>query len=188
MADPNKINSQLNNLKDMDAADLVKILGDHKNSLIQVVLITVWLLIVMWMLNDHGANERLLRMQLTQGNEKIATIKDRDVAIQNLNSFKSSLPKRLNVSQLITLISDYAKACNVTINTLSPADKKDMGLYDAINITFSGESDNFKFMMLFLRKIERSSFPLKIYTWSAHVDDKEKVIFSMEISAVLIHI
>ena len=96
------------------------------------------------MFNDHRIKDQDLRTQMSQAQEKLEVLKARDAAIKDLNNFKSSLPKKLNEFELITLISNYAKLYHVTITSLSPAESKDMGLYDIINVSFNAESDNFK--------------------------------------------
>ena len=139
------------------------------------------------MFNDHRTKDQGLHTQMSQAQEKLEAIKTRDAAGQELDHFKSSLPKKINEFELITLISNYAKLYHVTITSLSPAESKDMGLYDAINVRFEAVSSDFKNMMLFLRKIEKSSSPLTVNTWSGHEGDDGKISFDIEISAVHIH-
>ena len=71
------------------------------------------------MFNDYHIKEQDLRARMSQAQEKLEAIKARDAAIQDFNNFKSSLPKKLNEFELITLISNYAKLYHVTIILLS---------------------------------------------------------------------
>jgi len=186
MINPNKSTSPFN-IKDMDVAQLIRLLGEHQNSLIKLVLIIGSLLMAGGIFNDHRVKEQDLRSLTSQAQEKLGVLNARDAAIQNLNHFKSSLPKNLNESELITLISNYAKSHHVIITSLSPAESKDMGLYDIISINFEAVSDNFKEMVLFLRKIEKSNFPLRVDSWSGHKAENGEITFAIGISAVLIH-
>ncbi len=186
MINLDKLNSPFN-IKDLDAAKFTKILSEHKNPLIKIALIIVSLLMVGVIFNDHRIKEQGLRARMSQAQQKLEVLKARDAAIRNLNNFKSSLPKKLNEFEIITLISDYAKLHHVTITSLSPAESKDMGLYDVINVSFDAVSDNFKDMVLFLRKIEKSNFHLRVDSWSGHEAEDGKITFSIKISAVLIH-
>ncbi len=97
----------------------------------------------------------------------------------DINNFKSSLPNKLNEFELIALISKYAKLQHVAITSLSPAESKDMGLYDVINVSFEAMCDGFKDMILFLRKIEKSEFPLRVDSWSGHEAENGKITFSI---------
>jgi len=189
MIDFGKINSQLDlkNLKNLDVAQLTKILNDHQNSIIKFALIIGSLLIAVGMFNDHRKKDQDLRSQISQAQEKLAAISAHDAAIEAINQFKSSVPSKINEYELIALISNYAKSYHVTITTLSPAESKDMGLYDLINFSFDAESNNFKGMMLFLRNIEKSKYPLRIDSWTGREDDNGKISFTLKISAVLIH-
>jgi hypothetical protein len=85
------------------------------------------------------------------------------------------------------MISEYAKSNHVNITSLSPAESKDMGLYDSIDVTFDAVSENFKDMLLFLRNIEKSSAPLRIGSWLGSEAENGKITFSIAISAVFIH-
>ena len=186
MINPNKSTSPFN-IKDMDVAQLIRLLGEHQNSLIKLVLIIGSLLMAGGIFNDHRVKEQDLRFLTSQAQEKLGVLNARDAAIQGLNHFKSSLPKNLNESELITLISNYAKSHHVIITSLSPAESKDMGLYDIISINFEAVSDNFKEMVLFLRKIEKSNFPLRVDSWSGHKAENGEITSTIGISAVLIH-
>ena len=62
-----------------------------------------------------------------------------------------------------------------------------MGLYNVITVRFDVTSTDFKSVMLFIRKIEKSNFPIKIDDWVGHEGDGGKISFTMNISAVLIH-
>ncbi len=188
MIDFDKIHSQLNNIKDLDPSDLAKTLREHKNSLIMLALTIGLLLMAVWLFNNRHINEQSLRAQISQGKKKLEVLRSRDASIQNLNNLKSSLPKKLNELQLITLISNYAKKHHVTITSLSPAEIQDMGLYDVINVSFEGGFDDFKDMVLFLREIEKSDFPLRVDSWLGHAQENGRIIFTIGISAVLIHI
>ena len=186
MLNLDKLNSQFS-IKGLDTTKLAEALSKHQNSFIMFVLIAGSLLMAGLMFNDHRIKEQGLRAQISQAQEKLEVLKARDTAIENFNNFKSSLPKKLNEFELIGLISNYAKLCNVTIASLSPAESKDMGLYDAINVSFEAVSDNFKDMMLFLRKIEKSDFPLRVDSWSGNEVKNGGISFFIKISAVLIH-
>jgi hypothetical protein len=183
-----KLNSDFD-LKNAGSVDhIIKNLGEYQNSLINVGLIVVTLIIAGVMFNDHRTKDQGLRLQMSQAQDKIEAVKARDAAIQNFNNFKSSLPKKLSEFDLITLISDYAKLYHVTISSLSPAESQDKGLYDVINVNFDAESDDFKGMMLFLRTIEKSNLSIRINSWSGKEEPDGKINFDAKIRAVVIHI
>jgi hypothetical protein len=186
MLNLNKLKPQFN-LKDIDVADLSKTLLEHQGSLIKLILIIGSLLIVGAMFNGHRLKDQGLRARISQAREKLGVLKARDAARGELDNFKSSLPHKINEFELITLISNYAKSHHVSINSLSPAESQDMGLYDAINVSFNAVAGDFKDMMLFLRNIEKSEFPLRINSWTGHEGDNGQIAFQIEISAVLIH-
>ena len=186
MLNLDKLNPQFS-VEDLDAAKFAEALKKHRNSLITVVLIIGSLLMVGLMFNDHRIKEEGLRARISQAQKKLEVLKARDAAMGDLNNFKSSLPNKLNEFELIALISNYAKLCHVNIASLSPAESKDMGLYDIIHVSFNAVSDNFKDMMLFLRKIEKSNFPLRVDSWSGNEVKNGGISFVIEINAVLIH-
>ncbi len=187
MINLNKLNFSLDSIKDLDVAKLLKILNERKNSFIKIALIMASLLMAGVMLNDHRIKGQGLRARMSKVQEKLEVLKARDAARQDFNNFKSSLPKKLNELELITLISNYAQLRHITITSLSPAESQDMGLYDVINIGFEAVSNNFKDLMLFLRKIEKSDFPLRVDSWFGHEEKNGAIVFKTEISAVLIH-
>ena len=184
--DLDKLNSQFS-IKNVDTDQITKALSEHQNSVFKLALIAGALLLVVVMFNDHQAKVRGVHAKISRLQEKLEAIKARDVAIQNFSDFKSSLPKKLNEFELIDLISNYAKAHHVIISSLSPAESKDMGLYDIINVGFNGTCADFKHMMFFLRNIEKSKFPLRIDSWSGHKEQDGQITFVIAISAVLIH-
>jgi len=187
MIDLDKLKSEFEKINNLDAAELVKLLSEHRNFLINFVLIIGSLWMAVGMLNDHRTQGQGLRVQMAQLQEKLEIIKARDVAVTDLNNFKSSLPPTLNEFELITLVSNYTKLHHVTVISLSPAESKDMGLYDVININFSAASDNFKDVILFLREIEKSKFPLRVDSWSGRETESGAITFEIAMSAVFIH-
>ena len=186
MSSINKTSSKFD-INNMDAEQLTRALSEHQNTVIKLALIIGTLILVVMMFNDHHNKDRAIHAQISQVQLKLGAINNHGTAIQNLKDFQSSLPQKLNEIELITLISNYAKDGQVTISSLNPTESKDMGLYDFINVSFNAQSDDFKSMMLFLRKIEKSTFPLRIDTWSGHEDDSGKITFEVNVSAVLIH-
>jgi hypothetical protein len=172
---------------DQLASQVTKSITEHQNTLFKLVLIVGTLTIGVMIFNDHHAKEAGIRARISQAQEKLEAIKDRDAAIQGLGNFKSSIPKTINVFELIPLISNYAKQYNSNISSYSPDQSKNMGLYDVLNVHFDMVSDNFKDMMLFLRRIEKSNYPLRIDSWSGNKAEDGKISFTIEISAVLIH-
>jgi len=180
-------NSQFS-LENLDVARLTKAISEHQNTVLKIGLIIGTLISAFVIFNGHQGKVRDLHQRTSSVQTKLDAIKARDAAIQDFDKFNSSLPKKLNEIELITLISNYAKGCHITFSSLSPSDNKDMGTYDLISISISqAQSDNFKGMMLFLRKIEKSPFPLRIDTWTGHEDEAGKITFNINISAVLIH-
>ena len=98
----------LNNLKtqfdpsNFDIVQIVKILREHLNSLIKVILIIATLIIARGMYYDHRSKEQNLLNQMTQGQMKLDSIQTREAMVGNLNSFKSYLPKKINEFELTT--------------------------------------------------------------------------------------
>lgn len=186
MSNLDRLKSQVN-LKDVSVAQITQALSGNHNALIKLVVVVIALVLAGGMFNDYHKRDQEVRAQMAQVQQKLDAIKSRDAAIGNFNDFKSSLSKDLNETDLITLISNYAKSYRVTIASLSPAQSKDMGIYDLINLNFDAVSENFRIMMMFLRKIETSEYPLRINTWSGNETDDGKMTFRIEISAVIIH-
>jgi len=185
MIDLNKINLQFD-IKDIDAAQVSKILIEQQKTIKMVFLIGT-LLVGGLMYNDHRSQEAGLHVKMSREQSKYEVIKAHEAAAQDLSHFKSSIPKEISVFDLIRLISNDAKLYNSNIVSYSPSQKKDMGLYDLTNVSFIAESDNFKDMMLFLRKIERSDSPIMISVWSGHEEEDGKISFTTTIGAVHIH-
>jgi hypothetical protein len=186
MANPDKSKTPFS-IKDIDVDQLTQALSEHQNTVIKLALMIGVLLLVVVMFNDHHNKAWEMQTRISQVKTKLEAIKGHDAAIQDLKDFTSSLPKKLNEIELITLISDYAKSGHIIIVSLNPTESRDMGLYDLIDVNFTAESNDFKSMMLFLRKIERSTYPLRLDSWSGHEEEGGKIIFSIEINAVLIH-
>jgi hypothetical protein len=186
MSNLDKLNAQFN-MKNVDTSQFMKALSEQQNSFIKLFFVVGSLVLVVLMFNDHHTKDRALHDRLSQLQDKLEVLKNRDIALKDLSDFKSSLPKRQNQFELIMMISNYAKAHNITITSLSPAELKDMGLYDVINVSFDAVADDFKDMMLFIRTIEKSKTPLRIDTWSGHEGEDGKITFDLEINAVLIH-
>jgi len=185
MINLDKINPQFD-INNIDPAQLVKLLSDNQKIVVSVIAI-VALVIAGSMFNDFHAKASSLHAQMTQEQSKLDAIKARDTAVNDLNSFKAAIPKELTVFDLVTLISNFAKSNNVTIASYTPSQTKDMGLYDEIDVHFDLASDDFKAMMIFLKQIERSKYPVMIHSWIGHEDDSGKIIFKIAISAMLIH-
>jgi hypothetical protein len=186
MVDLNKFNSLLD-LKNLDVTQIVRLLGENLNTLIKFSVIIVSLIIAVMIFNGNHAKEKNMLVLMSQAQQKLDSIQARVAAVDNLNVFKTALPQKLNEFEVITMISEYAKSNHINIASLSPAESKDMGLYDSINVNIDATSDNFKDMILFLNNIEKSQAPLRIDTWSGHEVENGKITFSIAISAVFLH-
>ena len=186
MVDLNQINSKFD-LNNLDAEKIAQSLTQHQHTLIKSGLIIVSLVLIVMMFNDHRAKEAALQTQMSQAQAKIEALKPHDQVILDFKNFKSSLPEKLTEFQLVTVISDYAKSIPVSIGGLSPTESKDMGLYDVMNVSFDVVADNFKTMLLFIRKIEKSKYPLRIDSWRGGQGSDGKINFSLSISAVMVH-
>jgi len=185
MIDLEKLNSQID-LKNIDPAKIISALAGHQNNLIKIVLIAGSLFAAWLMFNQYHGKEQSLHLQLSQLQQKIGVIKARNASNEDLNNFRSALPPKINEFDLITLLSNYVKLHHVTITSLSPAESKDMGLYDVINVKFVGQAYDFKSLMFFLREIEESKSSLMINSWSGHEEENGKIDFTISISAVVI--
>ena len=178
---------KLNELKDLDVDKLLKLVVEYQNVLIRIVLIIGSLLMAGNMFTDYSVKSKALSTQMSDAQQKIAAIKDRDAAVVNINNFKSSIPQNLTESELITLISQFAKSYNVTITSLTPGGSDNLGLYDLLDVAFDASSNSFKNILLFIRKIETSKFPLRIDSWSGQETESKNITFRIKIDAVLIH-
>ena len=173
-------------MKNMDADQVTKIMAEHRKT-IKLIFLVGALLLAGLMFNGYRVKEKDIRARMAQEQGKLVVIKAREAAIEDLSKFKSGSPKALNVFDLITLISNYAKSCDSSITSYTPNQSKDMGLYDAINVSFIAESGNFHDMVLFLRKIEKSDSPIMIDEWSGNEEENGKITLTITISAVQIH-
>jgi hypothetical protein len=185
MLNLDKMNPQIDG-NNLDLAQITKILSEHQRTII-IILIAISLILTVGIFNDHNAKVAALRKLMVQEQGKIGVIKTRDGALADLNHYKSGIPKQMTEFELITQISNDANLYHLNIASLSPAENKDMGLYDSTDLSFTAVSDDFKGMMLFLRKLEKSDSPITINTWSGHEGDGGKISFDIEISAVHIH-
>lgn len=181
-----KLNSQFS-LQDIDTAQLTKALSEHQNTIIKLALIIGTLVGAVLMFNDHSNNDRDLHLRLSKVKDKLNAIKAHDKATKDFEDFKSSIPKEINVFRLIPLISDYAKSYKNTVVSYTPDQSRNLGLYDALSVRFNMASDNFKNMMLFIRSIEKSSYPLRVESWSGQEKADGTITFEIQISAVHIH-
>lgn len=174
-------------MEDVDTSQLTKALTEHQNTLIKLVLV-IGALIGVWMIfSDHQSKVRDIHLKISLVQDKLDAITARESSSKALKDFNASLPKKLNEIELITIISNYAKAFHMSIVSLSPAESKDMGLYDLVNINLNAGADDYRSMMLFLKRIESSEYPLRIDAWSGNEGGDGRVTFSIVINAVIIH-
>ena len=189
-----KINSKFDmkgvnfDLKDLDFTRITDLLAEHHKAY-SSILIVVALIIAWFMYKDYHVKEQTWHTKTAQAATKMAAIEARDAAVKSLNDFKAAQPKELNEYELITQLSNIANKYNTVITSLNPAEKKDMGLYDAIDVHFTVEAANFKDTMLFLRNIEISQFPFRVNAWSGHEDENNgKIVSDIRISSIHLHI
>ena len=175
------------NINDIKIDDIIKLATEHQNTLIKIAIVVGSLYLLVVIINDHRAKVQDFRNQTSQAQDKLAAIKARDQSAGDLSAYQSTLPKEVNEFDLIGLISNYAKSNHVNIPSLSPSQSKDMGLYDEIDIAFQATADNFKDMVLFLRKLEKSTSTLRVDSWSGQESDNGQIVFNVTISSVHIH-
>jgi hypothetical protein len=183
MSELNKIKSPFS-LSNLDSDTLLNPLTEHQSLLVKIGVVVGALIIAGLLFNDHHIKDQLLQNKMTQVNEKLEAIKDRNTAVQAVVKFKSSLPPKISENDLIDLITNYVRTFHVNITALSPPQSGRSNLYDTLNVTINGESANFKNMMLFIRAVEGPKSPLEINSWSGREDENGKMSFTMQISVV----
>ena len=114
--DLDKLNSQISSMKDMDVAQLTKVMTEHQNTVIKAVLVIGSLALVFFMFNDYQKKTQALHSQVSLVQAKISAIKANNAALEDFKNFQSALPKKLNEIELITLISNYAKMYRISIS------------------------------------------------------------------------
>jgi len=174
------------NLKNIDADKIMGPLSGQQNNLVKIGLIAGSLALIWLMFSNYRGSDQQMLARLAQEQEKLDDIKASDAANKDLDDFKSSLPPRITEFDLIGLISNYVKLHHVTITSLSPAESRNMGLYDIISVKFAAEADDFKSLMFFLKEIEDSKSSLLISSWSGHETDSGKIDFTIAINEVQI--
>jgi hypothetical protein len=185
MINLDKINSQID-LNNFDPGQITKVIIENQK-IVKLVFLIGALVIGGMMFNDNHTKEQAIRNRISKEQAKITVISARDSAVKAIDNYKLTVPKAITELELITTISKYANSGHVIISSLNPAESKDMGLYDVINLSFTAVSDNFKDMMLFLRNIENSNPPLRINSWSGREGPDGKVTFEIGLCAVAIH-
>ncbi len=184
--DLDKLNSQLD-LKNIDFDKALKFLAENQNTLIKIALASGVLVLGVGMFNDYRSKDKGFHTQMTQAQDKLEVIRTKEAAEDEFNKFKATMASSLTESELIGQISQFAKACNVNIVSLSPADSKDMGYYNVVSVSLGATSDTFKDLLLFLHKIENSKNYLRVDSWSGKEQEKGKISFDLKVSAVLVH-
>jgi len=173
-------------INNIDVKEVQKLLIANQKMVV-IVLMALSLAFVWKMYGESNQKQKLLRNKITQEQAKLSVIQARQDAINQLADYKASIPKPLNVFDVITLISTDAKQSHTSIVSYTPSQTHDLGTYSVIDVNFTVASDDFKSMMLFLRKIEKSKFPVVVNSWSGQEGDDGKISFTMAIRAVLIH-
>jgi len=186
MLNLDKLKSPSLDINNLDFSQIGKLVIQYQ-SVVKIILLAASLLLTAGMYNSYRLQEQALHTKIAQEQDKIQAIKSQQKVLDKLNHFKSSIQKELNVFDLVTLISNDAKLSSTSIASYSPGQNADKDLYSTVNVHFDVVSDNFKDMMVFLRKIERSEFPFIINSWSGNESSDGKISFSLDISAVHIH-
>jgi hypothetical protein len=174
-------------LKDIDGEELLILLQEHQHTLIKsfLIIVTLWMLVGMF--NNAQSKEKALRAKIAQGQQKLTVLAARNIAVSDLAKFKSSFSHKLTENEFITLVSNYAKSNQVTIVSLSPAESKDMGLYDLLNISLDVVCNDFKQMEMFLRGMEKANSSIRVDSWAVHEGADGQIISEVGISAVGFH-
>jgi hypothetical protein len=187
MLNLDKVNPPQFDINDIDAEKLMKLIGEYQGPIIKIVLILGSLVMAGKMFGDYHTKSQELSTEMTAAQQKLDAIKSRETAEAGIKDFKSLIPNDLTESQMITQISDFGKAYDVTITGISPIGSKDMGVYDLLTVSFNATSDNFKNILLMLKSIEESKNYLRIDSWSGQGDDKGNISFKIDVNAVLFH-
>lgn len=187
MSDPLKLNSQFN-LNNIDVDQIIQVLIEYRNTALKLAAMIVSLVVMGMMLNEHHIKEQVLRAQMSKVQQKLDVIASRQEAIKNLDDFKTSFPKGINEDKIITQITAFAPSQDVTINSLSPRESQDMGLYDVVEVSLTGAARDYKAMVLFLRAMEKSKYLFRVDSWMGGSNEGTgEVNFTMVISALHIH-
>jgi len=193
MNDPKKLNPpfSLNNidLNNIDVDQIVATLTQYKSAVLMGAVIVGTLIIAWMMYNAQCIKEQGLRTQISQLQDKLDVITRQRAAVKNLNDFKSSFSAGIDDDKIITQITSYAKAHGVSISSLAPGMKQDMGLYDISSVDLVGVARNYKEMVRFLRDMEMSKFLFKLESWVGHISGTEDAIqFNLTISVMHVHL
>ena len=187
MADVKKPTSQFD-LNNINVDQIIQALGEYKYLVLKLVMIGATCVMIWMGYNDFQIKSQLIRSQISNAGQKIEAIAQQQKAVKNLSDYKEHLPSGFSGDKIISRITAYATDHKVSINSFSPAEIKNMGLYDMINVSLTGMAPSYKAMVLFLRAIEKSSFRLTVDSWSGTVNGQwGEVNFTVAISARSFH-
>ncbi|MBF0503750.1 MAG: hypothetical protein HQL14_01490 [Candidatus Omnitrophica bacterium] len=184
MSDPKKSNLPAD-LKSMDTDQIIQALTENLHVVLKSAVIVVALVVAGIMFNDNHSKEQGLRSRISQMQQKLDAITAQQKITKELEDFKASFPKGIDEDKIITQITVYATAHNLSISSFSPTDTQDMGLYDVINVDFKGTAPDYKALVLFIRDIEKSPYLFRVNSCSAQGDTE--LSFSMKISVAHLH-
>ncbi|MBF0511526.1 MAG: hypothetical protein HQL13_04265 [Candidatus Omnitrophica bacterium] len=174
-------------LRNMDAKKFVGILKRRQNAYIQFLFIAVALIMAAGMIKGYYAQVQRFGISMSLGQEKLDMIKARNNVSVELKRMLELSPGYLNEFFLTKLIVDCAKLYHIHIPSLSPAQTRNMGLYDLLNVRFKATCGDFKDLLLFLRKIENAKMPVRVNFFSGEEVKGEGIVYTIEIGGVRIH-
>ena len=184
MLNLDKLNTQFD-INNIDINQVIKAITENQKYIV-ILFVVVTSFLTFGMFKDQHVKEQAIRDQLTQEQGKFPIIKARDASIKDLADFKATIPNEINVFDLINLIQGYAKSFNTTV-AYSPSQNTDKGIHNDLTISFQVVSDNFSDMILFIRKIEKSKYPLVVDSWTGQEGAGGAFSYSIEIRAVHLH-
>ena len=93
MLNLDKLNSQLD-LNNLDIGKIIKLISEHQNTFIKIVLVVGTLFLAVMMFNDHRVKDQGIRTKIDALQQKLSVIKSRDQAVLDLNALNPLCQKR----------------------------------------------------------------------------------------------
>ena len=163
----NKID--IKDLKNIDYVKLAQVIKKRPDALINTVAIVGLLFFTFQFYTKRQIEVSKLKKEITASESKLEIIEIYNQTQTGLKEFMADVPKKITADDLINLVTDFAVASNVQIESFSPAKKQSESLYDLTSIILNISADDYKSIWLFIHNIEKSEYAVRIDNWTGYM-------------------
>ncbi|MBN1869617.1 MAG: type 4a pilus biogenesis protein PilO [Candidatus Omnitrophica bacterium] len=164
LKDLNKID--IKDLQNIDWSQIKNRVLTQPDLAINIVMSLITVIILFTTFDKYKATSKIFNDEITDLEKRLAAFEKFEDTEKQTKEFLDKIPKAIGSDQVIQTLSEFAVRRSIQILSFSPAQKKSNNFVSLTSVEVNVASENYANLVLFIRDIENSPYPIRIINWA----------------------